>query len=109
MIDEPDAFHEQPGRETPPYGRSYNPDYQARLKRRFSAIFATPVHTPKELAEQETDLVRFPPAYIEAECREIQKIQKTWSRRERVKRAGASARKLGSVLVPEVKFLEGFG
>ena len=98
--DSPDAFHEQPGRETPPYGRGYSADFQSRLQ-----AAAERTRRAKEAEDEAAAEENYPPWYIAKRCREI---QKEWSPRERAKRAGVFGRIPGALVIPEAKVTEGF-
>lgn len=93
--------------QAPAYGRSYHPKYQARLKRSLARILA--VDLPEREAADVPDPPEierdFPPAYIEAECKEI---RKTWSPRERKKRMGCHGRVFGELEIPTVRVTEAF-
>ena len=100
-IRDEDSFHEQPSRETPPYGRSYPVDFQS-VARKLAALRR---EREAELRQEQADLLEFPPHVIARECKAI---QKTWTRRERAKRAGVFGRIAGTLCVTEAKFTEGF-
>ena len=99
--DSPDAFHEQPGRETPPYGRGYSDGFQATVRQ----LAALRREREAEAEQERQDMVEFTPEKIRAACREI---QKEWTRQERAKRAGIYGRVPGLLTVPEAKVVEGF-